>query len=135
MHALRLCALLVFGALGACDFGYSIGTLPDGGADRALPDAAGACPSGQATVHIRNMAFEPKALTVPVGTHVIWINDDTMAQDVTQGNPGDARSDFTSGSIAPGASWGRDFCTPGTTVYFCSVHPDTMRDATVVVTP
>ena len=133
MHALRLCALL---ALAGCDFGFAIGRLPDGGADRAMADSAsGACPSSQATVHIRNMAFQPKALQVAVGTHVTWINEDTMQHDVTQGNPGDAKSSFTSGPIQPGASWGRDFCEAGTTVYFCSVHPNTMRDATIVVGP
>ncbi len=130
-------------ALGGCDFGYQIGELPDGSQRDAMVmpdgspgvDGGGGCGAVTRRVLIRGLAFDPKHITVPVGTRVLWVNQDTTAHDVTQGNPGDPSPAFGSGQMAPGAEWSHDFCTAGVTVYNCSLHPTLMRDATVTVTP
>jgi plastocyanin len=79
------------------------------------------------SVTIANFAFQPSWISVPAGTTVTWVNGDGVAHTVTS----DVGA-FDSGAIAPGASFGLTFSTPGTYTYHCAFHP--MMTGTVVVT-
>lgn len=70
-------------------------------------------------VILRAMSFDPIALTVKQGDAVQWKNQDTVPHTVTA-----ADQSFDSGDIAPGKSWKLVVKTPGTIVYFCSLHPN-----------
>lgn len=80
------------------------------------------------TVEIKNYAYAPAALTVPVGTTVTWVNEDSVPHTVT-GTSGPAK--FDSGQLASGASWSGTFMTPGTYKYYCADHPQMVAEITV----
>jgi plastocyanin len=69
-------------------------------------------------VEITAQSFQPNVLTVPVGTTVVWINDDTADHTVTSDD--DA---FHSGYIAPGGRFSHLFDSPGRYSYHCNIHP------------
>jgi plastocyanin len=82
-----LAAALVLGAVAGCT-----------GADR----------SEVALVRLTDSGFDPPALTVAAGTEVRWVNDGSMARDVTPIDP-----DRSGGA---GAEWGTDRLLPGETL-------------------
>ncbi|MGI0101776.1 MAG: cupredoxin domain-containing protein [Nitrosotalea sp.] len=68
--------------------------------------------------------FDPASLSVKVGTTVTWTNQDAAAHTVTSGDPSAGPSGtFDSGLIKPGNTFKYTFTTPGTTSYFCTIHP------------
>ncbi len=95
-------------------------------------------PSGN-TVTMINLEFSPQTIRVTAGELVTWRNREGLPiqHTVTSGNPGDndAGALFNSPVIDPGESWSYRFETPGTFIYFCEIHPDTMRNAIVIVDP
>jgi plastocyanin len=80
------------------------------------------------TVEIKGYAFAPAAVTVPVGTTVTWINEDSVPHTVTS-TSGPAK--FDSGQLASGASWSGTFMTPGTYKYYCADHPQMVAQITI----
>lgn len=78
--------------------------------------------TGQQTVNVRivDFAFNPKTITVPVGTTVRWTNTGNAPHTVTSTNSPRA---FDSGTLNPGDSFEFTFNTPGQFPYFCSIHP------------
>lgn len=74
-----------------------------------------------------DIAYSPKAITVPVGTVVTWENQDAIVHTVTAGESdgatGTADGRFESGDIAAGESWSYTFDEAGTFPYFCTPHP------------
>jgi len=72
-----------------------------------------------ATVHIRNLAFVPDTVIVPVGATVSWLNEDPTEHTVVSTPSGP----LNSGSIDPGGQYSFTFNTPGTFEYFCTIHP------------
>ena len=79
-------------------------------------------------VAIRNFAFAPAMMTVPVGTTIRWTNDDQDAHTVSA--TGGA---FKSAALNNGDTFRFTFSKPGRYDYICSIHP--FMTATVVVTP
>lgn len=81
----------------------------------------------QATVSvvIKNFAFNPSTIIIPVGTTVIWTQMDSSYCTVT----GD---DFDSGILGQGESFSWTFNNAGTYSYSCSFHPN--MTGTVIVT-
>jgi plastocyanin len=79
-------------------------------------------------VAIRNFAFAPAMMTVPVGTTITWTNDDQDAHTVSA--TGGA---FKSAALNNGDTFRFTFSKPGRYDYICSIHP--FMTATVVVTP
>lgn len=69
-------------------------------------------------IEIRNFPFLRDALTVPFGTEVIWINDDTIDHTVTCDD-----GSFHSGNLAPGERFRYRFDRPGNYRYHCEIHP------------
>lgn len=89
---------------------------------------------GAPTVTIQNFAFSPATITVPRGTTVTWVNQDSASHTIVDDAKGPVAqgSLFTSSSLASGAVYSFKFDNPGTYSYHCSIHP--AMKATVIVT-
>jgi plastocyanin len=85
-------------------------------------------PGGASTVTIQNFAFTPASITVPKGTTVTWVNEDSANHLIVS----DTQGTFTSNSLPKGAKYSFKFDTPGTYPYHCSLHPS--MKGTVIVT-
>ena len=70
------------------------------------------------TVIIQNFAFNPDTLTVPVGTTVTWINQESTPHDVVSDTGA-----FTSPSLNTGANYTYTFNQAGEYPYHCGIHP------------
>lgn len=67
-------------------------------------------------IHMRNFQFEPKVLTIPLGTKVTWVNDDSAVHTVN--------SDwFNSRELSTGGTFDYVFTQKGTFDYSCNIHP------------
>jgi plastocyanin len=86
--------------------------------------------SADVSVNIMNFKFDPTPLTIPVGTTVVWTNQDSAPHTATS-DPGSAFT-FDTGMLQKGQSGKITFTTVGTFAYHCTVHP-TMH-AMVIVT-
>ena len=82
------------------------------------------------SVNILNFKFDPTPLTIPVGTTVVWTNQDTAPHTATN-DPGSAFT-FDTGMLQKGQSGSITFTTAGSFAYHCTVHPN--MHAMVVVT-
>ncbi|MDQ2653379.1 MAG: cupredoxin family copper-binding protein [Chloroflexota bacterium] len=69
-------------------------------------------------VDIKDLAFTPAQITVPVGGTVTWTNDDTVPHTATAKD----RALLQSGTLEAGAQFSQTFDTPGTIDYFCEFH-------------
>lgn len=115
-----MAALVAFSGLG---LGLGVVLLP--------ATTAGAATS----VSIMNFSFQPATATVPAGSTVTWVNQDSTMHSVTSDTGA-----FDSGNglcppancLAQGATFSHQFSTPGTYKYHCNVH--TYMQGTVVVT-
>jgi plastocyanin len=70
-------------------------------------------------------AFQPKKITIKVGTKVTWKNTSSQPHTVTDKA---TNKYFDSGSdpnklVSPGKSWSFVFKKPGTYHYYCVIHP------------
>jgi len=72
-------------------------------------------------------AFVPNPVTIKVGDSINWVNTDSIVHTATANN-GTA---FSSGIIAPGASFKATFSTAGTFAYHCTIHPGMVGTVTV----
>lgn len=70
------------------------------------------------TVTIDNFTFNPKELTVPVGTTVKWVNKDDIPHTVV-----DKNKSFRSKPTDTDGTFSFTFNNAGTFDYFCSLHP------------
>lgn len=68
------------------------------------------------TVEIKQMQFQPAAITVQKGDTVVWINHDLVAHDVTE-YPDKV---WTSGPLKTGKSW--SMVATQSANYYCSIH-------------
>lgn len=80
-------------------------------------------------VAIRNFAFNPPVITVPVGATVTWTNDDIEQHTATA----DDKS-FDSDAIDHGKSFSFTFTKAGTFRYSCLIHPE-MIGQVIVTAP
>jgi len=71
-------------------------------------------------VTIDNFAFNPKTLTVSVGTEVTWINRDDVPHTATSTVKPRV---FDSKTLDTDDKFSYVFTAPGTYQYFCAVHP------------
>jgi plastocyanin len=85
------------------------------GGDSTGP-ASGGTPVSTNQVSIGNDFFNAPNIVVPAGTTVTWTwNSGSTDHNVTF-------SDATSGDRAGGATYSRQFTTPGTFSYHCTLH-------------
>lgn len=80
------------------------------------------------SVTIDNFTFKPGAVTVAVGTELVWTNHDDIPHTVTSAD--DPRA-FKSPPLDTGDSFRFRFTSPGTYKYFCSLHPKMVGSVTV----
>lgn len=78
-------------------------------------------------VEIRNFAFSPKTLTVPVGTRVVWTNRDDEPHVVVSSGAAFKASP----ALDTDDSFAVVLSKPGTYAYFCGIHP--MMVGTIIV--
>ena len=86
-------------------------------------------PTSSATAvgaEIRDFAFAPASLSIPVGSTVSWRNTGEAPHTVTAED-----GSFDSDMIAAGRSWARTFEQAGTFSYVCAFHPDMAGTVTV----
>ncbi len=97
--------------------------------------SSGAVP-GANQVFMQALAFDPAEITIQVGESVTWTNQDFVPHTATSGNPedGDFGAIFRSAQLGRGGTFTHTFNDEGEFVYYCEVHPVTMRDAKVIVT-
>ncbi|HLG61357.1 MAG TPA: cupredoxin family copper-binding protein [Ktedonosporobacter sp.] len=102
-------------------------SVPTSGPSGAPTSAATSVPrTAPNNIAIVGFAFNPKTLTVKVGTKIIWTNDDPSIHTVTADNGA-----FGSGSLPPGGTFSFTFTKAGTYSYHCKIH-STMK-ATIIV--
>jgi plastocyanin len=88
---------------------------------KIAPATAGADSSAAPNqVTIDNFSFNPKTLTVPVGTKVTWINRDDVPHTATSSAKPTV---FDSKALDTDEKFSFVFTAPGTYPYFCAVHP------------
>lgn len=80
-------------------------------------------------VIIKNFAFTPSTLKIPVGASVTWKNQDSASHTATSTSTG-----FDSGNLDNGKSFTFTFTKAGTWAYICSYHPN-MTGSIVVDAP
>jgi plastocyanin len=72
---------------------------------------------GTQAADIKQFAFQPKNLEVPVGTTVTWTNGDGAQHSVTATN-----GSFDSGLFGQGGTFTQKFDQAGTIAYICTRH-------------
>lgn len=93
-----------------------------------LPAAGITCAWADEAVAIKNFAFDPPTVTIPIGTAVVWTNDDATPHSVV-----DKGGTLKSPKLTKGATFSQTFAQPGTFDYVCGFHPS--MKGQVVVTP
>jgi len=66
------------------------------------------------------------APNLPIGTIVIWYNNDSVAHTVTARD-----NSFDSGNLSPGDAFQYVFEQPGELKYFCTIHPSMVGKITI----
>ena len=74
------------------------------------------------TVDIDLFLYQPRAITVTVGTAVTWVNHDDIQHSVTNGTPDEMGDAFDSGFFFLDESYSFTFSEPGMYQYFCLRH-------------
>jgi len=102
-------------------------------------------PVAQGTVGMTDMGFVPPAITVNVGTRVVWKNSSQVIHNVVDdANKALSRVDvslpsgvrpFDSGLLQPGQSFSHVFSEPGIYHYVCTLHERTGMKGLVIVRP
>jgi plastocyanin len=93
--------------------------------------AKGPVRSGLVQIRYENIAVNPAAVTVRVGTQIRWTNFDTVDHNVTTQGSGPAN--FASKSFGPGNSYTYKVRVPGVIRYLCTIHPASMSGSITVV--
>jgi len=102
-------------------------------------------PVAQGTVGMTDMGFVPPAITVNVGTKVVWKNSSQVIHNIVDDAskalsridvklPSGA-SPFDSGLLQPGQSYSRVFTEPGIYRYVCTLHEGSGMKGVVIVRP
>ena len=102
-------------------------------------------PVAQGTVGMTDMGFVPPAITVNVGTKVVWKNSSQVIHNVVDDEskalstidvklPSGAHP-FDSGLLQPGQSFSRVFTEPGIYRYVCTLHEGSGMKGVVIVRP
>jgi plastocyanin len=90
-------------------------------------------PGADSTVLIQTFGFRPKELAVPVGTRVVWTNDDEVEHTVTAVTDSGTPPPFNGVLQGKGKTFSFTFDRPGTFIYQCARH--TFMRGEIRVTP
>jgi plastocyanin len=81
-------------------------------------------PMGAAWREVIVNRFDPSDVTIPVGSEVIWSNQDKLSHTVTSGNASiGADGKFNSNVLRLHDSFSYIFSQPGRYSYYCIMHP------------
>jgi plastocyanin len=84
-------------------------------------------------VSMEDIQFKPAKVTVPRGGIVEWTNNESVGHDVTkESGPGPDFKSGDPGAMGQGDSYFRDFDSPGTIEYVCTVHAPGMKGTITV---
>ena len=92
----------------------------------AAPTAVPATPTpppGAQVIQMQGSQFTPNNIQVPLGTTIIWLNNDTAPHTVTSGQPGSPNGTFDSGTLQPGGRFQFQPTTGGVYSYFSQTDP------------
>ncbi len=92
----------------------------------AAPAAAPAA-TGPVTISMKNIAFNPKEVTVKAGTKITWKMDEPVPHNVVA----DSGADFKSEILNEGETFEYTPEKPGTIEYECTLHPGMVGTITV----
>jgi plastocyanin len=109
--------------LAACSGGASPTPL-----GTTAPGASSGGAGGSSAVEIKNIAFNPAAITVKPGDKVTWTNNDSVTHTVTLDD-----NSVDSGDLAAGSTFDHAFASAGTFAYHCKIHSS--MHGTITVTP
>ncbi len=70
-------------------------------------------------ITIKNFAFSPSKIQIPLGATVMWTNEDSAAHTATSTSHG-----FDSGNLDNGQSFRFTFTKSGSYPYVCQYHPN-----------
>jgi plastocyanin len=84
--------------------------------------------SGETHLTIDNFTFKPDTITVPVGTRIVWENDDDIPHSIVE-----TTGKFHSAALDTEDKFSFTFDKAGTFEYFCGLHPH--MKGKVVVAP
>ena len=74
--------------------------------------------SGETQLTIDNFTFKPDAVTVPVGTRIVWVNDDDIPHSIVE-----TTGKFHSPALDTEDKFSFTFDKAGSYEYFCGLHP------------
>lgn len=83
----------------------------------ATPTEEMVTPSAEQTINMVGRTFNPKEITVPVGTTVVWENTSSLPHTVTADD-----GSFNSGTLSPGGAFEVTFTKTGQVPYHCEFH-------------
>ena len=83
--------------------------------------------SGSVNIEMSGFAFNPKEVTVKVGTTITWTNKDNAGHDVKA-----ADGSWGSDTLTNGQTFSKVFDKEGTYAYVCTFHPK--MTGTIIVT-
>jgi plastocyanin len=89
--------------------------------------SSGALAQDGTGVNVQAFVYDSAEITVPVGTTVVWTNNDPVAHTVT-----DVDQAWDSGLFDQGVTFSKTFSEPGEYPYYCIPHP--MMIGKVIVT-
>ena len=96
----------------------------------AAPPTGAPVQSGVVQIEYRNIAINPDALKVEVGSTIKWTNYDPVEHNVTsKGGP----STFASKNFKEGGTFEFKATKTGTIHYLCTIHPVSMNGTIEVV--
>jgi plastocyanin len=84
--------------------------------------------SGEISLTIDNFAFKPDVVTAPVGTRIVWQNNDDIPHSIIE-----TAGKFQSPALDTEDKFSFTFDKAGSYEYFCGLHPH--MKGKVVVTP
>jgi len=93
------------------------------------PIIASSAATGDSTITIRGMAFEPAGIRVKPGTTVTWVQADRAPHTVSSNG-----GKFDSATLQAGQSFTFEFNEAGVYDYTCGIHP-MMRGKVIVEAP
>jgi plastocyanin len=96
----------------------------------ALPEPG---PGESDTVFIDTFIFRPDPVTVPAGTTVTWIQNDSTTHTVTSGTREDGPDGMFDANLAKGEEFTFTFDEAGTYDYFCTLHSGPGMTGQVIV--
>ena len=108
---------IVGNAVGMWDMQDMHGRMMGGGADTSGAEVTQG--GTQQPVEIRDFAFAPGNLLVPVGATVTWTNYDSAPHSATADD-----GSWDTGVLKQDQQASVTFSTPGDYGYYCTVHPD-----------